>query len=69
VLKSISVAVLVASFVAGSAIAGGSAVARDTNAQAAVGQAVALSDSDMSAAKKKAAKKAKKTTKAVKKSS
>ena len=58
-LKNISVPVLVASLLAGSAaIAAGSAVARDTKssvdakAQATVDQPVALGNTDMSAAKK-----------------
>ena len=68
-LKNISVPVLVASLLAGSAaIAAGSAVAHDTKssvdakAQATVDQPVALGNSEMSAAKK-AAKKTKKTKK------
>jgi predicted outer membrane protein len=68
-LKNISVPVLVASLLAGSAvIAAGSAVARDTKSsvdakvQATVDQPVALGNTDMSAAKK-AAKKTKKTKK------
>ena len=68
-LKNISVPVLVASLLAGSAaIAAGGAVAHDTKssvdakAQATVDQPVALGNSEMSAAKK-AAKKTKKTTK------
>jgi len=68
-LKNISVPVLVASLLAGSAaIAAGSAVAHDTKssvdakAQATVSQPVALGNSEVSAAKK-AAKKTKKTKK------
>ena len=71
-LKNISVPVLVASLLAGSAvIAAGSAIAHDTKssvgvkAQATVDQPVALGNTDMSAAKK-AAKKTKKTKKAKK---
>jgi predicted outer membrane protein len=66
-LKNISVPVLVASLLAGSAvIAAGSAIAHDTKsldakAQATVDQPVALGNTDMSAAKK-AAKKTKKGT-------
>ena len=70
-LKNISVPVLVASLLAGSAaIAAGSAVAHDTKssvdakAQATVDQPVALGNSEMSAAK--AAKKTKKTKKTTK---
>ena len=68
-LKNISVPVLVASLLAGSAaIAAGGAVAHDTKssvdakAQATVDQPAALGNSEMSAAKK-AAKKTKKTKK------
>jgi hypothetical protein len=68
-LKNISVPVLVASLLAGSAvIAAGSAIAHDTKssvdakAQATVHQPDALGNTDVSAAKK-AAKKTKKTTK------
>jgi hypothetical protein len=61
-LKNISVPVLVASLLAGSAvIAAGSAIAHDTKsldakAQATVDQPVALGNTDMSAAKKAAKK-------------
>jgi predicted outer membrane protein len=62
-LKNISVPVLVASLLAGSAvIAAGSAIAHDTKssvgakAQATVDQAVALGNTDISAAKKAAKK-------------
>jgi hypothetical protein len=72
-LKNISVPVLVASLLAGSAaIAAGSAVAHDAKsavgakAQATVDQPVALGSTDVSAAKK-AAKKTKKSKKATKK--
>jgi hypothetical protein len=68
-LKNISVPVLVASLLAGSAvIAAGSAVAHDTKfsvdakAQATLDQPAALGNTDISAAKK-AAKKTKKTKK------
>jgi hypothetical protein len=62
-LKTISVPVLVASLLAGPAIAAGTAAKApaDTKMQAA-SQSVAKSDTDTSAAKKKA-KKAKKVTK------